>query len=52
LMGRNNVSEQTPGTWLLLPSREAVLWAESDLAFVVEAGRLAEKAGYDRCGMQ
>ncbi|OLD23189.1 MAG: hypothetical protein AUJ02_11735 [Chloroflexi bacterium 13_1_40CM_3_65_12] len=46
-MGKNSVSEQTPGTGLLLPSREALLWAESDLAFVVEAGRLAEKAGYD-----
>src|SRR3989449_10804474 len=46
-MGKNSVSEQTPGTGLLLPSREALLWAESDLAFVVEAGRLAGKAGYE-----
>jgi alkanesulfonate monooxygenase SsuD/methylene tetrahydromethanopterin reductase-like flavin-dependent oxidoreductase (luciferase family) len=34
-------------TGLLLPSREALLWAGSDLAFVVEAARLAEQAGYD-----
>lgn len=34
-------------TGLLLPSREALLWAKSDLAFVVEAARRAEQAGYD-----
>ena len=34
-------------TGLLLPSREAILWAGSDLAFVVEAARRAEQAGYD-----
>ncbi|HEV3102855.1 MAG TPA: LLM class flavin-dependent oxidoreductase, partial [Candidatus Dormibacteraeota bacterium] len=34
-------------TGLLLPSREALLWADSDLAFVVEAARRAEEAGYD-----
>ena len=34
-------------TGLLLPSREALLWAGSDLAFVVEAARRAEQAGYD-----
>ena len=32
---------------LLLPSREALLWAKSDLAFVVDAARQAEEAGYD-----
>jgi alkanesulfonate monooxygenase SsuD/methylene tetrahydromethanopterin reductase-like flavin-dependent oxidoreductase (luciferase family) len=41
------VSQQPPATGLLLPSREALLWADSDLAFVVEAARRAEKAGYD-----
>lgn len=34
-------------TGLLLPSREALLWAKSDLAFVIEAARRAEQAGYD-----
>jgi alkanesulfonate monooxygenase SsuD/methylene tetrahydromethanopterin reductase-like flavin-dependent oxidoreductase (luciferase family) len=32
---------------LLLPSREALLWADSDLAVVVDAARQAEQAGYD-----
>ena len=32
---------------LLLPSRESLLWAESDLAFVVESARAAEAAGFD-----
>lgn len=32
---------------LLLPSREALLWANSDLSFVVEAARRAEQAGFD-----
>jgi alkanesulfonate monooxygenase SsuD/methylene tetrahydromethanopterin reductase-like flavin-dependent oxidoreductase (luciferase family) len=32
---------------LLLPSREAVLWAGGDLTLLVEAARLAERAGYD-----
>ncbi|MFI4972082.1 MAG: LLM class flavin-dependent oxidoreductase [Hyphomicrobiales bacterium] len=41
------MSKQTAETGLLLPSREALLWAESDLAFVVEAARRAEQAGYD-----
>jgi len=41
------VSQQPPATGLLLPSRETLLWAESDLAFVIEAARRAEKAGYD-----
>ena len=41
------MSQQPPATGLLLPSREALLWADSDLAFVIEAARRAEKAGYD-----
>jgi alkanesulfonate monooxygenase SsuD/methylene tetrahydromethanopterin reductase-like flavin-dependent oxidoreductase (luciferase family) len=41
------VSQQSPATGLLLPSREALLWADSDLALVIEAARRAEKAGYD-----
>lgn len=32
---------------LLLPSREALLWGDSDLAFVVEVGRQAEQSGFD-----
>jgi alkanesulfonate monooxygenase SsuD/methylene tetrahydromethanopterin reductase-like flavin-dependent oxidoreductase (luciferase family) len=43
----NSLSKQSPATGLLLPSREALLWADSDLAFVVEAARRAEKDGYD-----
>ena len=34
-------------TGLLLPSREALLWADSDLAFLIEAARHAENAGFD-----
>src|SRR2546425_5003725 len=34
-------------TGLLLPSREALLWGESDLGFVIEAARRAEQSGYD-----
>jgi alkanesulfonate monooxygenase SsuD/methylene tetrahydromethanopterin reductase-like flavin-dependent oxidoreductase (luciferase family) len=41
------VSKQSSETGLLLPSREALLWADSDLSFVVEAARHAERAGYD-----
>ena len=41
------MTKQSPETGLLLPSREAVLWADSDLAFVIEAARRAEQAGYD-----
>src|SRR6266850_8602917 len=41
------VSKQPQSTGLLLPSREALLWGDTNLAFVVEAARLAEKAGYD-----
>ena len=32
---------------LLLPSREALLWAECDLSVVIDAARHAEKAGFD-----
>jgi len=32
---------------LLLPSREVLLWRDSDLGFLVEAGREAESAGFD-----
>jgi alkanesulfonate monooxygenase SsuD/methylene tetrahydromethanopterin reductase-like flavin-dependent oxidoreductase (luciferase family) len=41
------MATQSPAIGLLLPSREALLWGDSNLAFVVEAARLAEKAGYD-----
>ena len=41
------MSKQSTATGLLLPSREALLWGNSDLAFVIEAARRAEKAGYD-----
>src|SRR5579872_586919 len=41
------MAKQSSGVGLLLPSREALLWGNSDLGFVVEAGRQAEKAGYD-----
>src|SRR4029077_4466095 len=44
---RNKMANRSHATGLLLPSREALLWADSDLAFVVEAARRAEKAGYD-----
>jgi alkanesulfonate monooxygenase SsuD/methylene tetrahydromethanopterin reductase-like flavin-dependent oxidoreductase (luciferase family) len=44
---QNDVSMQSPATGLLLPSREALLWADGDLAFVVDAARQAEHAGYD-----
>jgi len=37
----------THETGLLLPSRESLLWGGGDLAFVVEAARWAEAAGYD-----
>src|SRR5713226_8602943 len=39
--------KQSPQTGLLLPSREVLLWADSDLAFLIEAARHAEKVGYD-----
>src|SRR5260370_11108806 len=38
---------QSLETERLLPSREALLWADSDLAFLIEAARQAEKAGFD-----
>jgi alkanesulfonate monooxygenase SsuD/methylene tetrahydromethanopterin reductase-like flavin-dependent oxidoreductase (luciferase family) len=41
------MTKQTHKTGLLLPSREALLWAASDLAFVIDAARGAEQAGYD-----
>src|SRR6266571_4670052 len=37
---------QSHETGLLLPSREALLWGDSDLAFVIDAARQAERAGY------
>jgi alkanesulfonate monooxygenase SsuD/methylene tetrahydromethanopterin reductase-like flavin-dependent oxidoreductase (luciferase family) len=41
------MAKRSPATGLLLPSREALLWADSDLAFLIEAARHAEKAGFD-----
>lgn len=41
------MSGQPGETGLLLPSREALLWAGGDLSFVVDAARRAEHAGYD-----
>lgn len=41
------MSKQSFETGLLLPSREALLWADSDLSFVIEAARQAEQTGYD-----
>jgi len=41
------VSKQAAETGLLLPSREVLLWANSDLALLVDAAVRAEKAGYD-----
>ena len=41
------MANQPRAIGLLLPSREALLWADSDLAFIVEAARHAEQAGYD-----
>src|SRR5881296_2788624 len=38
---------QSSATGLLLPSREALLWADGDLHFVVEAAQHAEQDGYD-----
>src|SRR5258708_24237006 len=40
-------TEQKLETGLLLPSREALLWADGDMAFLIEAAVEAEKAGYD-----
>jgi alkanesulfonate monooxygenase SsuD/methylene tetrahydromethanopterin reductase-like flavin-dependent oxidoreductase (luciferase family) len=41
------VGTQSSETGLLLPSREALLWADGDLKIVIDAGRRAEKSGYD-----
>jgi len=41
------MTKQQSGTGLLLPSREALLWAGGDLALVIEAGRRAEASGFD-----
>src|SRR6267143_2883333 len=41
------MAKQSHATGLLLPSREALLWADSDLAFIIEAARHAERAGFD-----
>jgi len=41
------VSKQAAETGLLLPSREVLLWANSDLALLIDAAVRAEKAGYD-----
>src|SRR5579872_4820125 len=37
----------TPQVGLLLPSRESLLWGDSNLAFLVDAARAAEQMGYD-----
>src|SRR5437773_9810120 len=39
------VATQTPKTGLLLPSREVVLFARSDLIFLIAAERRADHAG-------
>ncbi len=41
------MSKKTGATGLLLPSREALLWADGDLALLVRAARSAEQAGFD-----
>jgi alkanesulfonate monooxygenase SsuD/methylene tetrahydromethanopterin reductase-like flavin-dependent oxidoreductase (luciferase family) len=41
------MTDRSPKTGLLLPSREALLWADGDLTFVLNAARHAEQAGYD-----
>jgi alkanesulfonate monooxygenase SsuD/methylene tetrahydromethanopterin reductase-like flavin-dependent oxidoreductase (luciferase family) len=41
------MSKRTHETGLLLPSRESLLWGDSDLAFVIEAARRAEEGGFD-----
>ncbi len=41
------MATQSHETGLLLPSREVLLWADSDLAFLVGAARRAEEAGFD-----
>jgi alkanesulfonate monooxygenase SsuD/methylene tetrahydromethanopterin reductase-like flavin-dependent oxidoreductase (luciferase family) len=41
------VEAKSSATGLLLPSREALLWADGDLKIVIDAGRRAEESGYD-----
>ena len=41
------MAKQAHATGLLLPSREALLWADGDLALLIEAARHAEKSGFD-----
>src|SRR5258706_15365686 len=41
------MSERTEKVGLLLPSREALLWADGDLTVVLDAARQAETAGFD-----
>jgi alkanesulfonate monooxygenase SsuD/methylene tetrahydromethanopterin reductase-like flavin-dependent oxidoreductase (luciferase family) len=41
------MSSQPTETGLLLPSREALLWAKGDLNVVIEAARQAENSGYE-----
>ncbi|TMF37374.1 MAG: LLM class flavin-dependent oxidoreductase, partial [Chloroflexi bacterium] len=41
------MTNQSRAIGLLLPSREALLWGDSDLTLIVEAARRAEQAGYD-----
>src|SRR5712664_4628707 len=41
------MTDRSPKTGLLLPSREALIWAEGDLTFVLNAARHAEQSGYD-----
>ena len=41
------MSKQERTTGLLLPSREVLLWAGGNLAFLVDAARSAESAGFD-----
>src|SRR5690349_12585644 len=44
---RKHMSEKHGATGLLLPSREALLWAGGDLAFLISAARNAEQVGFD-----
>jgi alkanesulfonate monooxygenase SsuD/methylene tetrahydromethanopterin reductase-like flavin-dependent oxidoreductase (luciferase family) len=41
------VTKPAAETGLLLPSREVLLWGDSDLTFIIDAARRAEAAGYD-----
>jgi alkanesulfonate monooxygenase SsuD/methylene tetrahydromethanopterin reductase-like flavin-dependent oxidoreductase (luciferase family) len=42
-----SMPKESPAIGLLLPSREVLLWGESELGFIVEVARFAEAAGYD-----